>query len=88
MKHRLKTLKVFFDVVADGSKTFEARFNIDRGFQRGDELILVCLDDTGRRAIFPFRECRVLVTYVLSGEAFGIKDGFVCMSVERLPVRN
>lgn len=37
--HELKTWPEYFERIADGTKTFEMRRN-DRGFQRGDLLIL------------------------------------------------
>lgn len=40
MIHQLKTLREFWDAVADGSKTFEVRRD-DRGFKVGDQLNLV-----------------------------------------------
>lgn len=39
MLHKIKTWPQFFDAVADGTKTFELREN-DRGYQKGDEVIL------------------------------------------------
>jgi hypothetical protein len=39
MKHELKCWPQYFCRVADGSKTFEKRFD-DRGFQSGDTVLL------------------------------------------------
>lgn len=39
MKHELKIWPVYYERVANGSKTFEVRRN-DRNFQMGDEVIL------------------------------------------------
>lgn len=39
--HRLKILPVYFDAVLSGEKTFEIRYNDDRGFQKGDKITLV-----------------------------------------------
>jgi ASC-1-like (ASCH) protein len=39
MKHELKIWPVFFERIADGTKTFEVRKN-DRHFQCGDEVYL------------------------------------------------
>jgi Domain of unknown function (DUF3850) len=39
MTHELKILPQFYERVKDGSKTFEVRKN-DRGFQKGDFVIL------------------------------------------------
>ncbi len=40
MIHELKISKPFFQQVIDGNKTFEIRNNIDKGFQKGDTVIL------------------------------------------------
>lgn len=40
MIHELKTWPEFFDAVERGDKTFEVRLD-DRGFQVGDELVLM-----------------------------------------------
>ncbi len=45
MTHTLKTLPQYWDAVAGGEKNFEVRRD-DRGFQKGDELILVRLAET------------------------------------------
>lgn len=37
--HVLKVVPPYFDALLDGTKTFEVRRN-DRGFQKGDQLIL------------------------------------------------
>lgn len=67
MNHKIKTVKPFFQHVLDGIKTFELREN-DRGYQAGDTLELVEVDElsirTGRTAIYE-------VTYVLSGWNLG-----------------
>lgn len=38
MHHNLKILPSYFEAILDGSKTFEIRFNGDRGFQKGDSV--------------------------------------------------
>ena len=38
MHHDLKILSSYFEAILDGSKTFEIRFNGDRGFQKGDSV--------------------------------------------------
>ena len=82
-KHELKTWPSFFAAVADGSKTFEVRFN-DRDFAVGDQLCLrewdpphglACLGRYTGAQIF------VSVTYVLPGGRFGIDASTVVMGI-------
>ena len=86
MEHELKTWPPFFDAIVDGRKTFEVRNN-DRGFNAGDVLHLREYDPSKPMASDYFRytgrELRVRVTYVLSGEKFGVKDGFVVMGIQK-----
>lgn len=88
MEHELKTWPAFFRAIADGRKTFEVRRN-DRGYNAGDVLWLrewKPEQDVGLPESFRYThsEMRVRVTYVLSGEHFGIKDGFCVMGIQRL----
>ncbi len=46
MHHKLKTLPAHFDAVLRGDKKFEIRNNADRGFQKGDTVLLKKLDET------------------------------------------
>ncbi len=76
MKHILKCEQDYFEAVWNREKTFELRRN-DRGFQKGDTIILQELErgkitKTGR-------EIECLVTYVLSHE--GLKEGWVCIAI-------
>ena len=64
-----------FDALVSRIKTFEFRRD-DRGYVVGDVLRLAW---TGSDAWANF-----LVTYVLRGPAYGIPEGFVCMSVCRI----
>ncbi len=45
MQHELKTLPTHFQQTLDGNKPFTVRDNADRGFQKGDELILREFDE-------------------------------------------
>jgi len=79
MKHILKCEQDYFQASWEGNKNFELRKN-DRGFQKGDIIILKELErgkitKTGR-------EIECLVTYVLSHEA--LKEGWVCLSTSRI----
>lgn len=84
MDHELKTWPPFFQAIVDGRKTFEVRRN-DRGFQAGDRLRLREWDPSESMQPVSFRysgrEVHVLVTYVLTGESFGVKDGFCVMGL-------
>lgn len=77
-RHSLKTWPEFFEKIADGTKTFELRKD-DRGFEVGDELILVeyspvadCV--TGRKVIRR-------VTYIMRGPSFGLDAGWCVMAL-------
>jgi hypothetical protein len=62
MKHVLKILPQYYCRVADGSKTFEYRYN-DRGYQPGDIVILCETTDVGVR--MQSKELEFKVGYVL-----------------------
>jgi len=40
MTHKLKTIPCYFERVWDDEKNFEIRYDEDRGFQKGDKVIL------------------------------------------------
>lgn len=79
MQHELKTLDPFWSQVRDGIKRFEVREN-DRGFQKGDTLILRLQVPgepmTGQPAL------QADVDYILSG--WGLKNGYVAMSLRNV----
>lgn len=62
MKHDLKILPAFFEAVLRGDKKFEIRRNDDRGFQKGDVIVLIEYDDKNRRKTG--REVIAEITYV------------------------
>lgn len=77
--HELKTWPEFFHVVISGEKTFELRRD-DRVFRAGDTLHLrewLPIDKayTGREAWYR-------VTYLMCGEAFGLRKDWVCMAIQ------
>jgi len=86
-EHELKTLAPFWDAVARGDKTFEARKN-DRGFNIDDVLVLrrchygedgeTVYDDT----VEPLRK---RVSYMLvggpDGNPYGVIEGFVILGL-------
>lgn len=86
MRHKLKTDPQPFNDVASGKKTFEIRYD-DRNFQVGDLLELnktrftgeemksgVGLEYTGDSVV-------VRVMHLMEGPVYGLKNGWVIMSV-------
>jgi hypothetical protein len=93
--HELKTLPGFFEAVLSGEKTFEARKN-DRMFQKGDQLWLREYDykkdtigsfDSNWPKGYSGRSFNVEITHVLTGEEWGIKDGYAMLSFKKLDVK-
>lgn len=97
-EHVLKLDTEYFDAVACGAKPFEVRRD-DRGFQRGDILILerygksksalkgiYYLTKTGYTASdkSEIARARVRVTYVLTGGQYGIEPGYVVLGIALL----
>lgn len=80
--HDLKTWPEFFNELLTGTKTFEVRRN-DRDFRVGDTLVLMEWSQTygytGRQTV---RQ----VSSILTGPAFGLQSGFVCMSLSLNPL--
>jgi hypothetical protein len=77
--HDLKTWPEFFQPIWDGHKTFEIRWD-DRGFRVNDYLHLkewypASKEYTGRNIL-------VTVEYIMNGGIFGLKDGWVAMSIK------
>lgn len=76
--HDLKITPQMFEVVLDGTKTFEFRSEADRHFEEGQLLFLrewTEKDGYSGKHLFAF------VTYVLRGPNFGVPTGFACMSI-------
>lgn len=79
MNHDLKCVDPFFGQVYDGEKTLEMRIN-DRNFQKGDTLSLRRWASSSYTA--PYDPITCLVTNVLTGERWGIKDGWAALSIK------
>jgi len=79
--HALKTWPIYFDRSINGQKNFEARKN-DRDFQTGDMVLLEEYDPDFKK--YTGRWIRGRITYVLSGETFGIRPGFCVFGYETL----
>ncbi len=80
-EHILKTLPEYWDAVERGEKTFEVRRD-DRGFQRGDTVVLVRLDRFASGAVFEsHRRLRFTIGWILTGGQFGIEPGYVVLAL-------
>ena len=88
-EHVLKTLPDYWHAIERGEKTFEVRRD-DRGFQKGDVLVLrrlrksfggVWVEDRSPDNS-PY-DLRFAVTYVLTGGQFGVEPGYVVMALRR-----
>ena len=78
--HELKTLPVYFERILSGEKNFEVRRN-DRGFQKGDEVLLDEYDPskTGIELHkYTGRQIRADIGFVLSEYQ---KEGYVTFSL-------
>lgn len=80
-EHTLKVLAPYFDPLRSGEKTFEVRRD-DRGFQKGDILVLQRWDQAGVR--FTGMAVKKEVTYILTGGQFGIESGYVIMGLKNV----
>ena len=79
----LKILPDYFSPVEKGVKKFEIRYN-DRDYAVGDMLILREYDGeryTGRRVA-------VKITYIFNGGTYGVSDGYVSLSIEKIKRRD
>jgi hypothetical protein len=84
--HRLKTDQEVFQSVVDGFKNYEIRYN-DRNFNVGDELWLRETEYTGEEMKngkpleYTGRTMEVQVIHILRGPIYGIKEGWVIMTI-------
>jgi hypothetical protein len=76
--HTLKTWPQYYKAVVSGEKTFELRKN-DRGFKVGD--VLVLQEYNKHKEEYTGEMMSFTVTYILTGHSFGVKPGFVIMSI-------
>lgn len=91
-EHVLKTHPAYFDAIKRGEKNFEVRKD-DRGFQKGDTLVLQRTREDRLHEVewdFAYRvgetprarhELRRKVMWVLTGGQFGIEPGYVVMAL-------
>lgn len=94
-EHDLKVATAYFDALASGEKNFEVRRD-DRGFQRGDVLVLrrfgkphnsalgghAYLCGTSSTTSRDADTVKRRITYVLTGGQFGVEPGFVVLGLE------
>lgn len=80
MEHELKVWPEYWDVLVSGEKSFEVRRD-DRGFQKGDVLILRRTHAGSARVDTTFPALRRRVAWILTGGQFGIEAGYVVMAV-------
>lgn len=82
MEHRIKLKKQYCDPVFHGEKTFEVRNN-DRGYQKGDYIVFIPVDEDGTRQTFhPIAKEVYVITYVHSG--LGLKEGYVVIGLKNV----
>ena len=76
--HYLKIKEEYYRDVMIGLKTFELRKN-DRGFQVGDILMLIKLDDKGNETDQVIRK---KITYILKDcPQYGLKEGYAILGI-------
>lgn len=87
--HELKCYAPLFDAIERGDKTFDIREDTDRHFQTGDTIVLTRTETLEPAPPFaqpaPYVQPHQLtkrITFVLHGERWGLKPGFVCLSLD------
>ncbi len=84
-EHTLKCWLTYFEAIERGEKNFEVRRD-DRGFQKGDVLILLCYNERAgmymKRRDGQIAEVRRRISYILTGGQFGIQPRYVVMGLE------
>lgn len=78
MIHELKTLKPYFDALAQGNKTYEVR-KTDRDFNVGDFLALNEITEIEKK--YTGRCCMVAITHILTDQEY-VQPGYAILSVE------
>jgi len=92
-EHVLKTWQPYWEAVASGAKPFEVRRD-DRGFQRGDILVLRCTEpktglpiSAGPGFSAKAKEVRKRISYILTGGQLGIEPGYVVMGLQDVEIQ-
>lgn len=81
MIHDLKCWEEFYELIESGAKTFEIRDN-DRNFQVGDVLHL--REYLKWDMAYTGRSLDVEVTYILSDDFIGLREGYVAMQIRMM----
>lgn len=93
-KHTLKVAPEFWEALESGIKTFEVRFAGDRDFRVGDLLRLREFDGAAptpegqkwtTEVGYSGRETYRRITYILTGEQWGLRREYVALAIERIP---
>lgn len=81
--HKLKCLPNYFDAIDRGDKNFDVRRD-DRGFQKGDVVILQKYSVEGGyhrdpKDVHKSHQIDRTIKYILTGGQFGIEPGYVVL---------
>ncbi len=76
--HKIKTWPKYYNDVLLGAKTFEVRKN-DRAYKVGEYITLEEWDNDN--GIYTGRALSRRIKYILDGGQFGIKKGYIVMSL-------
>lgn len=90
VKHYLKCQANYYDATERGEKNFEVRRD-DRGFQKGDQVILMRMGDkpSNKNSVEHDSDGKVKhaiqreILYVLTGGQFGIEPGYVVLGLQQ-----
>ena len=74
MTHELKILECYATAKINGEKLFEIRDNTDRGFQKGDRIKYIPVDNLGLTILHDIENKEYEITYVTNYEQ---KEGWV-----------
>lgn len=93
--HMVKCLSIFYQDVIDGTKCFEVRKN-DRNYKVGDAIVLHEVRENKVRKswreaandvpdLISTGRCKpFMITYLLQGERWGIKEGYCVLGLGKI----
>lgn len=80
--HKVKCWTPYYLAIVAGDKKFDVRRD-DRGYQKGDYVLLEQFDPTTQKYVTASRGCPFSIEkeikYILTGGQFGIEPGFVVL---------